>query len=51
MSVTALILIDTTSLTGLFQRVGLTAGLVWVAGSSLAMACGRMPTRTIAASI
>jgi hypothetical membrane protein len=51
MSVAALILSDTTPLTGLFQRVGLTAGLVWVAGSSLVMACRRLPTRSIAAGI
>jgi hypothetical membrane protein len=47
-SATTLILSDTTSLTGLFQRIGLSAGLGWVAGSSLAMACGRLPTRSIA---
>jgi hypothetical membrane protein len=41
MSVTALVLSDTTPLTGLFQRIGLTAGLLWVAGSAVAMACGR----------
>jgi hypothetical membrane protein len=51
MSVTAVVLSDTTPLTGLFQRVGLTAGLVWVAGSSLAMACRRMPARSISATI
>ncbi len=38
LSAIALILSDTTPLTGLFQRIGLTAGQVWIAGSALAMA-------------
>jgi hypothetical membrane protein len=43
---TALLLSDTTPLTGLFQRIGLTAGQVWIVGSALAMASGRLQRLT-----
>jgi len=39
----ALLLSDTTPLTGLFQRIGLTAGQVWIAGAALTIASGRSP--------
>jgi hypothetical membrane protein len=45
-SASALALSDTTSLTGLFQRIGLTAGQIWIVGSALAMALGRLQHRT-----
>jgi hypothetical membrane protein len=51
----ALLLSDATSLTGLFQRIGLTAGQAWIVGSALAMALGRLPTtqseRRVVASV
>jgi len=43
---TALLLSDTTPLTGLFQRIGLTAGQVWIVGSALAMVSGRLQRLT-----
>ncbi len=46
LSATALLLSDTTPLTGLFQRIGLTAGQIWIVCSSLAMASGRLRSRT-----
>ena len=41
----ALLLSDTTPLTGLFQRIGLTAGQVWIAGAALTIASGRLPAQ------
>ena len=41
----ALLLSDTTRLTGLFQRIGLTAGQVWIAGAALTIASGRSPAQ------
>jgi hypothetical membrane protein len=40
LSATALLLSDTTPLTGLFQRIGLTAGQLWIACSAVAMLAG-----------
>jgi hypothetical protein len=40
----ALLLSDLTPLTGLFQRIGLTVGQAWIAGSALAIVLGRLPT-------
>ncbi len=39
---TALLLSDATAQTGLFQRIGLTAGQLWIAGTALAIVCGRL---------
>jgi hypothetical membrane protein len=47
LAVTCLLLSDTTPLTGLFQRIGLTAGQAWTAGSALVMAFGPRSTRTL----
>ena len=41
-SATTLLLSDATPLTGLFQRVGLTTGQVWIVCSSLAVISGRL---------
>jgi hypothetical membrane protein len=41
-SATALLLSDLTPLTGLFQRIGLTAGQGWIVASAVAMALGRL---------
>ena len=42
---TALLLSDTGLPTGLFQRIGLTTGQIWIAGSALAIILGRLPER------
>ena len=39
---TALLLSDTSLRTGLFQRIGLTTGQIWIAGSALAIIRGRL---------
>ena len=44
-SATTLLLSDATRLTGLFQRVGLTTGQVWILCSSLAVISGRIDSR------
>jgi hypothetical membrane protein len=44
-SATGLLLSDITPLTGLFQRIGLTAGQIWIASSALAMLAGRSQAR------
>jgi hypothetical membrane protein len=43
----AVLLSDTTPFTGLFQRIGLTTGQAWIAGSALAMALRSPQTRTL----
>jgi hypothetical protein len=43
-SVTALALTPTSLPTGLFQRIGLTAGDVWIMATAIAMATGRLRT-------